>query len=255
MSLISDHYRAVAANYDEYFAELYDEFFQSVIEQVDFDPEHMIADVGSGTGYLAEKLFNFAKLKNPIVCVEPCEKLHLKAMKRKGVIPIMKTGEDFFNEDVSAHGRFDRVLMIQSDHHFSDPMKIFKGVEKSLRVGGICAIVNLKHHSYYSLFSEATGAMMYPSDRHVKTCNMLEEANFKVEMSWFEGKHNLERAKFYSMLRGRFITNLYSMSDNQIKEGIEKMKKLEQGKLELSKDDDFIENHVHIVVLVAKKPA
>ena len=249
MSLISDHYHTVSANYDEHFAELYNEFFQSVIKQVDFDPEHVIADVGSGTGCLAEKLFKVAKLNNPIVCVEPSEKMHLKAKEREGVFPVLKTGEDFFN-DVSVYGCFDRVLMIQADHHFSDPMKIFKGVEKSLRDNGICAIVNLKGHSCYSLFSEATGAIMYPSDRHEETCRMLKAANFEVEMSWFEGKHDLKKAKFYSMLRGRFITNLYSMSDNQIEEGIEK---LEQGELGLIKDDGLIQNHVRCVVLVAKK--
>ena len=135
----------------------------------------------------------------------------------------IKTGEDFFN-DVLVYGYFDRVLMIQSVHHFSD--LIFKGVEKSLRVNGICAIVNLKGRSCYSLFSEATGAIMYPSDRHKETYRVSKAANFEVETSWFEGKHDLGKAKFYSMLRGRFITNLYSMSDNQIEEGIEK---LEQG--------------------------
>ena len=38
---------------------------------LDLKPEHVVADIGSGTGAIAKDLFELSGLNNPIWCVDP----------------------------------------------------------------------------------------------------------------------------------------------------------------------------------------
>ena len=229
--------------------EIHDAQLQAVSKKLELQPDHVLVDVGGGTGRFSEQLFKFARLKNQVICVEPSKEMLEKAKHRKGVIPVLKTGEDFFH-DPSVLNRFDRVLFVQSDHHLREPLSVFRDIERSLRPDGICSIWQLKSHSCFQMFSDVVAAKSYPSDRHVKTCRILKEANFEVEMSWVHLQYGLAKSKLYSMLRGRFITNLYALNDQEIEEGIAT---LEQTELKFVHEDDVIENKASYVVIQAKK--
>ena len=219
-----------------------------MIATMDLQPDHVMADIGSGTGNLAKKLFEGAQLKKPVICVEPSAEMHEKAIGREGIKPVLNTGQDYFN-DASVRCCFDRVVFMQSDHHLPDPLAVFKGVERSLRPNGICSIWILKSHSCFYLFKDVTGAKTYSND-YEETCRLLEKANLEVRTSWVDVKYDLKKSKFYRMLRGHFISNLHGMTDEEIEEGI---RALEQGALQSFKDDDFINNEAKFVVVQAKK--
>lgn len=246
---VEDHYHNVAGNYDDFFMEIHDAQLQAVSKKLQLQPDHVLLDVGGGTGRFSEQLFKYAQLRNPVICVEPNEEMHEKAKQRKGVIPVLKTAEDFFRDPL-VFNRFDRVLFVQSDHHLCEPLSAFRDLERSLRPGGVCSIWQLKSHSCFQMFSDVAAAKSYPSDRHVETCRFLKEANFEVEMSWVHLQYGLTKSKLYSMLRGRFITNLYTLNDQEIEEGIAT---LERTKLKFVHEDDVIENKASYVVIQAKK--
>ena len=213
----------------------------------------MVVDVGGGTGQSAEEIFKFAQLKNPVRCVEPSAEMLQKAKERKGVVPVLKTAEEFFN-DTSLQRCFDRVLFKYCVHHLSDPRPVFKDVERSLRPNGLFMVWSLRSISCFKPFAEVTGIdTEYTTAEEIQEYSrMLEEANFDVESSLVEIKCSLKKSKFYAMLRGRFMSTLYKLRKEKIETGIDA---LERGELGLIKDNEEIENYVTNVVIKAKKSA
>ncbi|KAK2571122.1 hypothetical protein P5673_003683, partial [Acropora cervicornis] len=153
---LKDHYCKVAESYDDYYLELDQAQIESVVESLDLQPDHVMADIGGGTGRFAEEIFQLARLKKKILCVEPSAEMLEKAKGRKGVEPVLKNGEEFFS-DVSLRGTLDRVLFKYSFHHLSDPLSVFKDIERSLRPNGLCLIVSIRSISCYKRFAEVTG--------------------------------------------------------------------------------------------------
>ena len=231
--------------------ELEDAQLQNVVESLALQTDHVMVDVGGGTGRFAEGIFKLTQLKNPIFCVEPSSEMIEKAKGRKGVIPVLKTGEEFF-ADPSLCGKFDRVMFKYSFHYLCDPLPVFKDVERSLRSNGFCLILSIRGISCFKRFAEVTGLATeyHPLEEIHETSRMLQEANLDVETSLVKLKCNFRKAKFYSMLRGRFISTLFKLTDQEIEKGIEM---LEQGELGQIEDNDEVEGFLTHVVIKAKK--
>ena len=245
--MLLDHYCKVAESYDDYYSELDQAQIKSVVKALDLQPDHVMADIGGGTGRFAKEIFKLAGLKNAIMCVEPSAEMLEKAKGRKGVDPVLKTGEEFF-DDVSLRGTLDRVLFKYSFHHLSDPLSVFKDIERSLRPNGLCLIVSIRSISCYKRFAEVTGIAgeYHAPEENQRTCKMLKEANFDVETSVVESPLILRKAKFYSMLRGHFMSSLYRITDQEIEKGIEILEQGEFGRIEENEEISGILTHVFI---------
>ncbi|XP_068715106.1 uncharacterized protein [Montipora foliosa] len=248
---LNDHYCKVADNYDDYYMELEDAQLQNVVESLDLQTDHVMVDVGGGTGRFAEEIFKLARLKKQIFCVEPSAEMLEKTKGREGVIPVLKTGEEFF-ADPSLRDNFDRVMFKYSFHHLSDPLPVFKDVERSLRSDGFCLILSIRSITFFKRFAEVTGLATeyHPQEEIHETSRMLQKANLDVETSLVKLKCNFRKAKFYSMLRGRFMSSLFKLTDQEIEKGIEM---LEQGELGQIEDNDEVEGFLTHVVIKAKK--
>ena len=99
---------------------------------LDLKPEHVVADIGSGTGAITKDLFELSGLNNPIWCEDPSVKMQEVARQKKGVYPVVKTAEEFF-ANPQIRERFDRVLATISAHHFVNSDAVYKGILRSLR--------------------------------------------------------------------------------------------------------------------------
>lgn len=105
------------------------------MKSLDLKPHHIVADIGSGTGFIAENIFESFGLKNPVWCVEPSVEMQELARKRKGIYPVRKTAEEFFSHPKISQC-FDMVVAVFSTHHFVDPDAVYNGIFLSLRTGG-----------------------------------------------------------------------------------------------------------------------
>lgn len=105
------------------------------MKYLDLKPHHMVADIGSGNGFIAENIFESSGLKNPVWCVEPSAEMQELARKRKGFYPVQKTAGEFFS-DPRISQCFDMVVAVCSTHHFVDPDAVYEGIFRALRPSG-----------------------------------------------------------------------------------------------------------------------
>lgn len=219
----------------------------------DVQPYHLIADIGSGTGLFAERIFEARQLKNPICCVDPSPEMQEIAKLRKGVYAVMKTVEGFL-DGLKADQFFHKMLCVGSFHHFSQPAEVLKGLRSHLLPGGELLVVGVDASTQLPLFTKAEEKNRNIIDSYSEECisPLLGEADFKVEVLKEKATWILKKSMWYEMLRGRFLSSLSQLSDEEIEEGIIEMEKGNFKNLKLH--DDFEIPFTHIVFR-ATKPA
>ncbi|KAJ7394686.1 hypothetical protein OS493_000511 [Desmophyllum pertusum] len=247
----AEHYRSLAKSYDYFYKERNEAEFASLLKYCDVQPDHSVVDIGSGTGCLAEQVFEKFQLNNPIWCVEPCAEMQEIAKKRKGVLPIQKTADEFFKDFVDSHQRFDRAICTGAAHHFGDPVKIYRSVESCLSPGGVLVVELMSDASDTPFFTRAENANNSSLvGLKENTCAWLRLANFDVEVLEERIDYSVTKSKWYDMLRGRFYSSLRELNDVEIEQGIDE---LERGKL----TDLKLQDHIHIscmlLIFIAKK--
>ena len=80
----------MADKFDYFFKEFHEANIPILIECLDLQSHHIVADIGSGTGIIAEKLYEKCGLTKPIWCVDPCAEMQERARERKGIYPVLK---------------------------------------------------------------------------------------------------------------------------------------------------------------------
>ena len=66
-SYFADHYRNIANKYDYFNKENPQGYIPILVKCLDLKPEHVVADIGSGTGAIAKDLFELSGLHNHIL--------------------------------------------------------------------------------------------------------------------------------------------------------------------------------------------
>lgn len=210
---------------------------------MDFKPQHIVADIGSGTGLVAESLFKSCGLKNPIWCVDPSAEMQEVARERKGIYPVQKTAEEFFS-DPKISQCFDKVIAVFSAHHFVDPNAVYKSIVRSLRPGGRFIQVDTLStgHPMFKMAANTWSAHLKKvSDKE----HSLRGINLqgKISQEEFTFPQSVTKSKLYEMFRCRYMSMFYPLGDEQIEEGI---KELEKETLKDVKDDEYI-NYNYVV--------
>ena len=235
----SDHYGSVADKFDYFFQEFHEANIPILIECLDLQPHHIIADIGSGTGIIAEKLYEKCGLTKPIWCVDPSVEMQEKAWKREGTYPVLKTAEEFFSHPEIAHC-FDRVISIGAAHHFADPVAVYKSIFHSLRPGGIFIEVTTMDTGYPCFKSAKRvekAAVEIGIQKRKLIRKLVADPNVRVSEKEYCCPMSLTKSKLYEMYRRRYMSMLHQLNDEQIAEGI---RELEDGPLTDVKSHDHI---------------
>jgi len=226
---------------------MYQGLLPYLTKSLDLKPHHIVADIGSGNGLIAENIFKLFTLKNPVWCVDPSADMQELARKRKGTYPVQNTAEEFF-ADPKISQCFDTILGVLSTHHFVDPNTVYERILGSLRPSGSFVqfdwvsishpIFKLAANCYSSYFQEVSERKQF-----------FREMKFKGKFSQEEFSYawSLTKSKLYEMFRRRYTSKFYQFTDEQIEEGI---KELEKDTLKDVKDEDLI--NCNNVVLVTK---
>jgi len=246
-SYVEEHYRSVANKYEYLYKEMYEGFLPHLMKSLDLKPHHIVADIGSGNGFIAENIFESFVLKNPVWCVDPSAEMQEVARKRKGTYPVQKTAEEFFS-DSKISQCFDTILAVFSTHHFVDPNTVYEGIFRSLRPSGSFVQFDSVSHSHPMFKIAANGYSSY-FQKVSEGKQFFREIKFKGKFSQeeFSFAWSLTKSKLYEMFRRRYVSTFYQFTDEQIEEGI---KEVESETLKDVKDEDLI--NCNTVVLVTK---
>ena len=223
------------------------------MECLDLKPEHVVADIGSGTGAIAKDLFELSGLNNPIWCVDPSVEMQEVARQKKGVYPVVKTAEEFF-ANPQIRERFDRVLATISAHHFINSNAVYKGILRSLRPGGFYVQINTLKSSLPS-FKGVKKLMRQCFEREKEISSpLLREIGLNANISHQEFTFSaaVTKSKLYEKCRCRFISLLQHLSDDQIEEGISE---LGNEHYQNVKDDELINYECTVLVTKVEKVA
>ena len=229
----------MADKYDYFFKEYHEANISILIECLDLQPHHIVADIGSGTGVIAEKLYEKYGLTKPIWCVDPCAEMQEKARERKGICPVLKTAEEFFSHP-EINQCLDRVISIGAAHHFADPVAVYKSIFHSLRPGGIFLEVTTKDTGYPCFKSAKRvekAAVEIGIQKRKLLRKLVADPNVRVSEKEFCCPMSLTKSKLYEMYRCRYMSMLHQLNDEQVAEGI---KELEDGPLTDVKSYDHI---------------
>ena len=240
----------MAKNFDYFYKETNEAEAKVLLKYFNIQPHHTVVDIGSGTGFFAERLFERSELKTPVWCVDPSAEMQEEAQQKKGVFPVPKHADEFLDELAVDHC-FDRAMCIATSHHFTDAVKIYRGVESILSPGGVFLFMEGSDFSF-PWFTKVENRMgTFFGERKEITSACLRLTKFDVEVTEEHIDVNLTKSKWYHMLRGRFNSNLTELTDEEIEEGIDE---LERGKLkDLNPEDDISISGTLLVFKATKK--
>ena len=227
----------MASNYERLYREEYQELIPLLIKSLALKPHHIVADIGSGTGLIAETIFESFGLKEQICCVDPSPEMQELAKKKKGICPVQKTAEEFF-ADPQFSQCFDMVTAVFSTHHFVDPVAVYKGIFRSLRSGGIFVQFDTTSDGHPK-FKMAVDKLSSHSQKVSERNKFLREVTFQGKFTQKEICYpwSVTKSKLYEMFRCRYVSMFHQFSDEKIEEGI---RELESETLKEVKDDELI---------------
>ncbi len=118
-----------------------------VIQALNLEPDAVIADVGSGTGYFAVRLANMVpKGRVYGVDLEPDMVKYLadraKREKRHNVVAVAGA-----SDDPRLPEKADFVLLVNVYHHIDDRERYFRNLRASLKPGGRIAVIDFRMES------------------------------------------------------------------------------------------------------------
>ena len=239
----------MAKNYDYFYKEANEAEANVLLKYFNVQPHHIVVDIGSGTGFLAERLYERSELKNPVWCVDPSAEMQEEAKKKKGLFPIQKPADEFLDE-LALDQCFDRAMCIATPHHFADAVKIYRGVESILSPGGVFLVMEARGFIFpwFTKVENRMGAFF--GERKEITSACLRLTKFDVDVKEENIEFKVTKSKWYHMLRGRFNSNVKELTDEEIEEGIDE---LERGKLKDLKPQDNISISGTLLVFIARK--
>ena len=240
----------MANNYEDFHGIINQDYLLLLQEMVEFGPEDVIADIGGGTGWFAQRFWKLGCLREPVLLVDPSGDMLKMAKDKEGVTPVQATAEQFFSDPPEK--LLTKVFIMGAVHHFQDPATVFQQMASHLAPGGCCVISFHPPDNGWPTFSAAKNLDMRLTRVDAATTELqLREAGF----SWVESKqltrhHQVTKAQWYKMLRGRYSSTLRHFTDAQIEEGI---LEIEREKFQSFNDDDIITIDDNLIMIIARK--
>ena len=241
------HYKEASDNY--YTAFFYTGEYESwqlgiVLKALDLSESDRLADIGGGTGRFASLIYEKAKLRQPVTCVDPSSDMLSQAKEFEGVEAICCSGVKFaLKNDGST---YDRVLLKEVVHHLTekDLETLFSCLLHKLSRRGKIVICTRPHEVEYPFFQAAHDVWKRNQSPKEYYVSLLEKTEFRVtSVSVFEYPASVKINWWTDMIKNRFWSTFSEFSDKELLAGINEIYK-QYGS---SDSVNFLEKYVLIV--------
>ena len=223
-----DHYSAVSMKYHTafFYTGEYERWqMECILPRLNLRPDHMLVDIGGGTGRFATLLHGAAELQQPVLCVDPSEEMLAEAAKIPGVETKCSGALEFAQTETF----FDRALLKEVVHHISDSdlKKTYSGIHRQLKPGGIVLTCTRPHVVQYPFFAashEVWSRQQKPMEHYAE---IMRAAGFEqVHCEVLEYAVTIEKKWWLDMVQSRFWStlSLEYFSEDELAAGLEEIK-------------------------------
>ena len=171
-----------------------------------------------------------------MLCVDPSIDMLKIAQAKDGTKPCLATADTFFTNHDHSLPKYNKILINESAHLFSEPQATFRKAFEYLPENGLLVLVTRSSHCTFPMWKALNEKFAPLSVEDFK--NYLEDAGFKLMMVLEVGTAKMTKSDWYDKLRKRAFTVLSEFSDEEIEEGIQE---LDQKWLPNKKQSDVVE--------------
>jgi len=220
LKTIHQHYQSLSeyGDYTAYFDEDYQQWIvDMLIPMLALVADDCVIDLGGGTGFFGHILHREANLVKDVLCVDPCDGMLRWAGTRPRVSLLCADALTFAQrEDM----HYDKIIIKEAIHHIHQRRDVFEGIRKQLNPGGRLLIITRPQQTEFPFFQAASEAFSrgQPSSDTLKT--ELEASGFSVSVRRHHYPVELQKQRWFGMLRERSMSHLTAFSDEQIELGI-----------------------------------
>jgi SAM-dependent methyltransferase len=217
------HYDRLAASYDQNWA--YSPAYitwmtRCILDRAAIGPGRVVADIGCGTGLYSRQL---AAAGATVICADPSQSMLDQLPGDPALVPVRASAEEIAERRVALPAqRLDAVVIKEAVHHVpaSDRRAVLNGLADLLAPGGRIVIAMLPAQISYPLFSAALQRFESLQPDPADIAAVLSDAGLETELSYDSYTLTLEKDRYLSMVRDRYMSLLASFTDAELERGI-----------------------------------
>ncbi len=217
------HYESIAASYDElwtYSDEYIDEMTSNIIDVLEICSDHVLADVGGGTGLYARRIRDRVQPYAPILVVDPAPAMLKNLGDEPGICPIQATADAFAQECDSS---IDRILLKEVVHHFGDLHAALDALRGNLAAHGRILVIMLPPTIDYPLFGAALRRYEELQPHYDEVVAAMERTGLSVSVEQRTINYEVSKARYLQMTRQRYMSVLSEFNDEELAAGVAEM--------------------------------
>ena len=136
--------------------------------------------------------------------------------------------------------RLSKVLIKETIHHIQERRELFTNLYRRLSGGGRMVLVHVPPDIEYPLFRAALNRSRTWHANPDELQRLLAEAGFRLEREELHWRHRLPKEHYLEMVEGRYMSLLSSFTDEELRDGLEEMRREYAGVSTLEFNDRFV---------------
>lgn len=239
----AEHYERAAERYDdnwEHTAAYVQWMNERIAGALDIRPGDRIADVGSGTGLFLKGILPAVGPERPILCLDPSEAMLRYLPDDDRLRPVCASAEDIAKGAVDLpYDELDAILIKETIHHVEDIPETMRGLAGLLAPGGRILVISLPPRLDYPLFGAALDRFAAHQPEPADIARAMSDAGLSAGWSFqlFEAAVNPDH--YRELVGNRWMSVLTTFTDEELADGLEEMRRKQEGLRELRYFDRF----------------
>lgn len=236
---LTHHYASLSDSFNNawYFSDTYRRWMaEQIISALDIQESDKVVDLGGGTGFTAELVYQLANLKEHVLCVDPSPEMLEEAKQLDGVTTLL--GDDTtFTETQSP---YHKLLLKEVVHHFKNRPLLFQKISENFPKEGKLLIITRPQRTEFPFFEDAHLAFKKGQPAPQLIISELQQVGFTIELNIIPFPLEINASRWYQMLKQRFMSHLAEFSDSALEKGIEAVRQQYKGQKQLNFNDNLI---------------